>query len=70
MSAGIAPIEKRPAWKALGDHYPQVRELHLRQLFTADPNRGAWLKGDKMSRPLEAGRIRRCQRDSYPLGVS
>ena len=40
MSAGIAPIEKRPAWKALGDHYPQVRQLHLRQLFADDPKRG------------------------------
>ena len=28
------------AWKALEDHYPHVRELHLRQLFANDPARG------------------------------
>jgi hypothetical protein len=30
----------RPAWKALAAHYQQVREVHLRQLFAADPRRG------------------------------
>jgi len=28
-----------PAWKALGAHYEAIRELHLRQLFTEDPDR-------------------------------
>jgi glucose-6-phosphate isomerase len=28
-----------PAWKALGAHYEAIRELHLRQLFTEDPER-------------------------------
>ena len=40
MTASIAPIWERPAWKALGDHYPQVRELHLRKLFADDSKRG------------------------------
>ena len=39
MAAGIAPLKKRPAWKALEDHYQQVRELHLRKLFADDPQR-------------------------------
>ncbi len=30
----------RPAWKALGDHYQQVRDTHLRTLFAEDPQRG------------------------------
>jgi glucose-6-phosphate isomerase len=30
----------RPAWKALSDHYDQVRGLHLRELFARDPTRG------------------------------
>src|SRR5262249_18271186 len=35
----IEPLTKRPAWKALKSHYQKVRELHLRDLFTDDPQR-------------------------------
>jgi glucose-6-phosphate isomerase len=38
--AGGEPLTKRKAWKALGAHYKQVRELHLRNLFADDPGRG------------------------------
>jgi glucose-6-phosphate isomerase len=31
---------KRVAWKALVEHYKNVRELHLRKLFADDPKRG------------------------------
>jgi len=31
---------KRSAWKALESHYKTVSNLHLRQLFADDPNRG------------------------------
>ena len=37
---GIEPLIKRKAWKALQNHYSQVRELHLRDLFEDDPKRG------------------------------
>jgi len=37
---GIEPLTKRKAWKALQTHYKQVRELHLRNLFADDPQRG------------------------------
>ena len=45
MAARVEAIAKRPsaqrqAWKDLGAHYKKVRELHLRQLFADDPNRG------------------------------
>jgi glucose-6-phosphate isomerase len=33
-------LTKRPAWKALAEHYQTVRDLHLRQLFADDPRRG------------------------------
>jgi glucose-6-phosphate isomerase len=33
-------LSDRPAWKALGAHHQQIRETHLRQLFTDDPARG------------------------------
>ncbi len=35
------PLTERPAWKDLGAHFQQVREVHLRQLFADDPERGA-----------------------------
>ncbi len=40
MTAGIAPLTARPAWKALEAHHEKVRDLHLRTLFAQDPKRG------------------------------
>jgi glucose-6-phosphate isomerase len=40
MTAGMAPLTARPAWKALEAHYGKVRGLHLRKLFADDPKRG------------------------------
>jgi glucose-6-phosphate isomerase len=34
------PLTARPAWKNLQNHFQKVRELHLRQLFASDPERG------------------------------
>jgi glucose-6-phosphate isomerase len=34
------PLTERPAWKNLEIHFQTVREVHLRQLFAADPDRG------------------------------
>jgi len=36
----IVPLKSQPAWKALEDHHAKVRDLHLRQLFATDPQRG------------------------------
>ena len=46
MAAGAEAIakgsaSKRQAWKNLASHYKEVRELHLRQLFANDPQRGS-----------------------------
>ncbi len=40
MKARMKPLKKRPAWKALEAHSKEVRGLHLRDLFAADPLRG------------------------------
>jgi glucose-6-phosphate isomerase len=40
MTAGIARLSERQAWKALTAHHTNVRELHLRKLFAEDPTRG------------------------------
>jgi glucose-6-phosphate isomerase len=37
------PALKRQAWKDLGIHYKEIREVHLRQLFADDPKRGQQL---------------------------
>src|SRR5207237_3306931 len=34
------PLTALPAWKALAEHYQQMRQRHLRQLFADDPRRG------------------------------
>src|SRR4030081_3700654 len=46
MTAGIAPLTARPAWKALEAHYEKVRDLHLRTLFEHDPKRGERLTAE------------------------
>src|ERR1700692_3402577 len=40
MTTGIQSLTGRPGWKALESHYQKIRELHLRQLFADDPQRG------------------------------
>ena len=40
------PLTDRPAWKDLEAHFHQVRELHLRQLFAADSERGKRMTAD------------------------
>ena len=46
MTATIAPLTERPAWKALEAHYQQVRELSLQKLFRDDPGRGQRLTAE------------------------
>ncbi len=51
MSARVQAISKRStiarqAWKDLGDHYKKIRDLHLRQLFADDPERGRSMTAD------------------------
>ncbi len=34
-------LRARPAWVALERHHEEIRDLHLRKLFAADPARGS-----------------------------
>jgi glucose-6-phosphate isomerase len=34
------PLARRPAWKALQNHYKAIRDTHLRTMFEQDPQRG------------------------------
>jgi glucose-6-phosphate isomerase len=40
MTTRTVPLIERPAWTALHAQYARIAPLHLRQLFTADPQRG------------------------------
>jgi len=40
MKTSIPKLTKLSAWQSLETHYTKVRELHLRNLFADDPNRG------------------------------
>jgi glucose-6-phosphate isomerase len=40
MTPAIQSLTGRPAWKALEAHFQKVRDLHLRQLFADDKERG------------------------------
>ncbi|MFF3597579.1 glucose-6-phosphate isomerase [Kitasatospora indigofera] len=37
---GRTPLDRTPEWAALGKHRSELGELHLRELFAADPERG------------------------------
>jgi glucose-6-phosphate isomerase len=39
-SSPRAALRSRPAWSALAQHYEQIRDAHLRDLFASDPTRG------------------------------
>ncbi len=34
------PLRERPAWQALERHHAEIRDVHVRELFAADPERG------------------------------
>jgi hypothetical protein len=40
QSHTIVPLRELPAWKALDEHHTKIRNLHLRQLFAEDSQRG------------------------------
>jgi glucose-6-phosphate isomerase len=39
-------LTKRPAWKALTEHHQRIRNVHLRELFASDPQRGERLTAE------------------------
>jgi glucose-6-phosphate isomerase len=34
------PLNQRPSWQALEPHYRKIKDVHLRELFAEDPQRG------------------------------
>src|SRR5271166_7055367 len=54
----IPPTVKRPAWKELGTHYKEIRNVHLRQLFADDPQRGTRLAVEALGLYLDYSKNR------------
>ncbi len=46
MKQKNSSLTARPAWKALVAHQKKIRDVHLRQLFADDPNRGERLTAE------------------------
>jgi glucose-6-phosphate isomerase len=58
VEEGIQPLTQRPAWKTLQSHYEKVRNVHLRTLFTDDPERGERLTLDAVGLFLDYSKNR------------
>jgi len=53
-----APLQDRPAWRALNAHYSKMRDLELRQLFADDPQRNARFTIDALGLYLDYSKNR------------
>ena len=51
-------LADRPAWKALAAHHRQVGDLHLRQFFADDPERGERLTAEGVDLYLDYSKNR------------
>jgi glucose-6-phosphate isomerase len=63
MAARVESITRRPAvkpqaWRELGSHYKEIREVHLRQLFADDPKRGTRLTVEALGLYLDYSKNR------------
>jgi glucose-6-phosphate isomerase len=54
----IQPLTKRKAWKALTAHFKKAKELHLRDLFAADPKRAEKLTLEALGLHLDYSKNR------------
>jgi glucose-6-phosphate isomerase len=58
MTAQIAPLTERKAWKALEAHQENIRALHLRKLFADDPKRGERMTAEAVGLYLDYSKNR------------
>jgi glucose-6-phosphate isomerase len=58
MTDKVQALNMRPAWKALAAHHEQVRNRHLRDLFTADAKRGERLTAEAVGLFLDYSKNR------------
>jgi glucose-6-phosphate isomerase len=58
MTAPVAPLMERRAWKALAAHHRLIRDVHIRQLFAEDPARGERLTAEAVGLYLDYSKNR------------
>jgi glucose-6-phosphate isomerase len=58
MATKIQACTNHPAWTALAQHHAQIKELHLRDLFARDPQRGERLCADAVGVYLDYSKNR------------
>lgn len=58
MPAPVLPFTQRPAYRLLADHFQAMRNTHLRDLFTSDPQRGVRLAVDAIGVYLDYSKNR------------
>jgi glucose-6-phosphate isomerase len=58
MPTPTPPLRQRPSWKALEQHYLDIGERHLRDLFAADPERGVRLTAEAVGLYLDYSKNR------------
>jgi glucose-6-phosphate isomerase len=58
MTARHQVLTERSAWKALERHFSQIRDVHLRQLFSDDPRRGERFSADAVGIYLDYSKHR------------
>ena len=54
----VEPLTSRRAWKDLQSHHEKIRDLHLRDLFAADPKRGERLTAEAVGVYLDYSKHR------------
>jgi len=54
----VKAVNKLPVWKALEAHYKETRELHIRELFADDFNRGERMTADAVGLYLDYSKNR------------
>src|SRR5712691_7187431 len=57
-SVSPAQLTRLPAWQALAEHFEQVKDVHLRELFGADPRRGDRLAAEAVGLYLDYSKHR------------
>ena len=53
ITAKPPALRDRTAYRTLEDHHKRIATMHLRELFTADPERGARMTVSSVTRFLE-----------------
>src|ERR1039457_3430962 len=58
MQTNLARVSATPEWKALTDHFATMRDVHLRDLFAAEPDRAGTMTAEAADLVLDYSKNR------------